>query len=92
MNIIQWNLTSMNTNFNELKFLIRENNPACICLHETRHSAKILKPPLGYKIIQSSKKRDGDHKTGVVVLIRNNINYKIIPPNTICKQLQQKYG
>ena len=82
MNILQWNLTSMNTNFNELKILIQENNPTCICLQETRHGDKILKPPSGYKITQSPKKRDDDHERGVAVLIRNNINYKIITLNT----------
>ena len=82
MNILQWNLTSMNTNFNELKILIQENNPACICLQETRHGDKILKPPSGYNIIQSQKKRDDDHERGVAVLIRNNINHKTITLNT----------
>ena len=56
MNILQWNLISMNTIFNELKHLIQENNPACICLQETRHCDKILKPTSGYKITQSPKK------------------------------------
>ena len=69
----------MNTIFNQLKNLIQENNPACICLQETRHGDKILKPPPGYKIIQSPKKRDDDHEMGVAVLIKNNIKYKYIP-------------
>ena len=72
----------MNTIFNELKILIQENNPTCNCLQQTRHGDKILKPPSGYKIIQSPKKRDDDQERGVAVLIRNSINYKNIPLNT----------
>ena len=82
MNILQWIPTSMNTNFNELKVLIQENNPICICLHETRHGDKILNPSSGYGILQSPKKRDDDHERGVSVLIRNNNYYKIIALNT----------
>ena len=55
MKILQWSLTFMNTNFNELKILIQENNSACICLQETRHGDKILKPPSGYKIVHHQK-------------------------------------
>ena len=56
MNILQKNLTSMNNNFNEFKILIQENNLPCVCLIETTHGDKVLKPPPGYKIIQSLKK------------------------------------
>ena len=90
MNILQWNLTSFNTNFNELKILIKENEPACICLQETRHGDKILKPPSGYQIKQSPKKRDDDHDRGVAILVRNNINSKEISLNTSLQAVASK--
>ena len=64
-----------------LKFLYRKKN-SCIRLQETRHGDKILKPPSGYKIVQSPKKRDDDHERVVAVLIRINIINKFIPLNT----------
>ena len=63
----------MNTNFNELKILIQETDPSCICLQKARHWYKNLKPTSGYKITQSQKKRDDDLVKGVAVLIRNKI-------------------
>ena len=82
MNIIQWNITSYRTNFPELKILIRQENPICICLQETRHGDRILNPPSKYNIIQSPKKRDDDHERGVAILIRKNINYQNVQLTT----------
>ena len=59
---------------------------------QTRHGNKILKPPSGYKIIQSPKKRDDDLERGVFVLIIKNIYYKIIPQNTNMQAVATKYG
>ena len=82
MQIIQWNITSMNTNFSELKVLIKETNPTCLCLQETRHGSKILTPPSNYNIVQSKKKRDDDHERGTVILVRKDTNYEEITLNS----------
>jgi len=34
--IIQWNMRSMQCNKEELKVLLSDFNPACVCLQETR--------------------------------------------------------
>ena len=75
MDIIQWNITSMNTNFSELKLLINEINPKCICLQETRHGTRIMKPPSNYSILQSEIKCDDDHERGTAILIRKDTNF-----------------
>ena len=82
MNIIQWNITSMNTNFSELKVLINELNPSCICLQETRHGSRSLNPPSAYNIILSPKQRDDDHDRGTAILIKSDLNYKRVELNT----------
>ena len=79
MNIVQWNMTSYQANFEELKLLIREtNNPACICLQETRHGERILRPPSGYSIIQLGKRREDECERGVALLINKEIDFKPI--------------
>ena len=36
--MLQWNLQSIRTQFSELKVLIKQVAPICICLQETMHS------------------------------------------------------
>ena len=82
MSILQWNLTSMNTNFEELDHLLSYKPQMCVCLQETRHGDKNLNPPTGYNITQSDRKRDDYHERGVAILTRKYTNVKPIPLNT----------
>ena len=78
--IIHWNITSYHSNFEELKKLISDHNdPACLCLQETRHGDKALRPPSRYRIYQSNKRRDDNHERGVALLINNKIHSERIP-------------
>ena len=80
MKIVQWNMTSYQTNFEELKLLIHEmGNPSCLCLQETRHGDRTLRAPSGYKIIQSQYRRDDDHERGVALLLNENVHFERIP-------------
>ena len=76
MKIIQWNMTSYFTQFEEMKNLIQEAKPDCLCLQETRHNNKRLNPPSGYTIIQNSldanSNQNNDNipqKRGVSILV-----------------------
>ena len=82
MSILHWNLTSMNTNFEEVVHLLSHNPPTCVCLQETRHGDKNLNPPTGYDITQPDQKRDDDNERGVEILTRKDTKVKPIPLNT----------
>ena len=82
MNILQWNITSLKTNFCDLKLLLKDENPACVCLQETRHGDQQLNPPSGYRILLSPKKRDDGHERGTALLINKNTNFKKLQLNT----------
>ena len=56
--------------------------PACVCLQETRHHGKTIRPPSGYNIITSVRVRDDDHDRGTALLIHQSINYDQIPLRT----------
>ena len=78
--IIQWNMSSYHSNFEELKVLISENNnPPVLCLQETRHGTRTLYPPAGYHCIQSQPINDEQNGRGVCMLLNKNTNYKILP-------------
>lgn len=78
--VIHWNMTSYYSNFEELTKLISDHSdPACLCLQETRHGDKTLRPPSRYKIYQSNKRRDDNHERGVALLVNNKIHSERIP-------------
>ena len=78
--IIQWNMASYYSNFEELKVLIRDQcNPQVFCLQETRHGTKTILPPSGYNCIQSHPINNEPSARGVCLLINKSINYKTLP-------------
>ena len=82
MEILQWNITSYQAQFEELKKLLEENpNLACLALQETRHGEKTLYPPSNYKILQSTKRRTDDRERGVALLISKDLNYEEVQLN-----------
>ena len=78
-----------------MKILIQETNPSCLCLQETRHNNKTMRPPSGYRIIASPFKQPVDQNSnspnpvnnrGVALLISKKVNHKslnIDTPNSI---------
>ncbi|MEL7340032.1 MAG: endonuclease/exonuclease/phosphatase family protein, partial [Bacteroidota bacterium] len=78
--IIQWNMASYYSNFEELKVLIREQcNPQVFCLQETRNGTKTILPPSGYNCIQSHSINNETNTRGVCLLINKSSNYKTLP-------------
>ena len=79
---MQWNLQSYFTQFEELKLILKEYQPACITLQETLHKNRNMLPPSGYHIIKSDPKRDDNHDRGAAILINRRIFYQPIQINT----------
>ena len=82
MSILQWNIQSLKSNFSELKTLLHDLNPTCVCLQETMLGDKVCSPPSSYDIIQSPKKRNDGHERSVAILINKNCSFKPLPLNT----------
>ena len=80
--ILNWNLQSYKTKFNELKLLIQDIQPACICLQETLLKDYQANPPGGYSITQSRVTRDDNHERSVAILVHNRISFDPIQLNT----------
>ena len=80
--IIQWNLNSYKTKFYQLKKILYDFSPVCMCLQETLHGAGSLKPPSGYSIEVSTPNPDDQHDRGTAVLINKAIAYNRLPLNT----------
>jgi len=68
--LLQWNCRGIRPNYEELKLLIKENNPTCICLQET-----MLKPNDNLHLNRYSlerKDQTGDRAHGGVAIFINN--------------------
>ena len=78
INILQWNIRSLTKNKPELQKTIDETNPHILCLTET-----LLKPQnqnLNFKGFDFIRKdRNARNGGGVAILIRKELNYKVIP-------------
>ena len=77
-NIIQWNIQSYKSNFNELKILLQKYAPACVCIQETLIRPNQIKAPSGYHAITSTVTRDDGHERGVAILIHKGVFYQQI--------------
>lgn len=80
--IIQWNMQSYKSKFSELKILLNEMNPICVCLQETLHRDSTPPPPSGYNIVTSKRKRNDGHERGTAILINKHVTYEPINLNT----------
>jgi hypothetical protein len=79
--IMQWNINGLRNNFEELKLLAEEIEPAVICLQET-HEKQGQSPVFGgYKVY--SKAADAERaKHGVAVMVREGIKSERIELKT----------
>jgi len=80
--ILQWNLQSFRTKFQDLKLLLKQHIPACICLQETLLTDRTSHPPSGYKLVQSVPIRQDGHERGAAVLVHNRVSYEPVQLNT----------
>ena len=81
-NIIQWNLQSLKTKFSELKLLINEHLPICICLQETLAHLNKISTISGYHVFHSIPVRNDGHERGASILVNKKINFENIQLST----------
>ena len=82
MSVLQWNIQSIRTKFNELKILLRELNPCSVCLQETMLGDNQMNPPSGYVMLQSRRVRDDRHERSVAILVNKRVHHENILLNT----------
>ena len=82
MIMLQWNIQSIRTKFNELKILLSELNPCCVSLQETMLGDNQMNPPSGYVMLQSRRVRDDRHERSVAILVNNSVQHENILLNT----------
>src|SRR5215469_16016458 len=73
VSVFQWNCRGFRFNFEELKLLIREYDPACICLQELILGViyPFLLPPTSY-ISYTSHHRGNNDRGGAELLVWNS--------------------
>src|SRR5215469_11911359 len=72
VSVLQWNGRGFRFNFEELKLLFREYDPACVCLQELILEVNylFLLPPTSY-ISYTSHHRGNNGRGGAALLVRN---------------------
>ena len=80
--ILQWNIAGYRTKFAELKVLLEDFSPACVCLQETLLSRHSPRGPNGYSILTSLPTRADDHERGSALLVSNSVPYTPLPLRT----------
>ena len=80
--IIQWNLQSLKTKFSNLKLIIDEYLPICICVQETLAHINKISTISGYNICHSVPVRNDGHERGASIIVNKNINFTRISLNT----------
>src|SRR5215469_2902337 len=75
VSVLQWNCRDFRTNFEELKLLIREYDPACIYLQELILGVNypFFLPPTSY-ISYTSHHQGNNGKCGTGLLVRNSLH------------------
>ena len=80
--IIQWNCRGLSSNWEELRFLISQYSPACICLQETMVGDGTPSGPPGYHSFYSDPLPGQGRHGGAAILLRQDVPYNKIDINT----------
>ena len=91
MSILQWNICGYGAKYPNLKKLVKDESPACVCLQETMLGSRHPKPPSGYTLLT-----DMDAATspghGLGILVHTSIPFIQInvmtPLNTLIARIQ----
>ncbi|KAK7867868.1 hypothetical protein R5R35_008617 [Gryllus longicercus] len=70
-NIIQWNINGCISHYCELKLLLANHTPMCVCLQETHFKPEDRFNFRGYKTFRSDVEPDRRARGGVAILISN---------------------
>lgn len=78
MTLIQWNINGWKTHFNDLKILIKEENPFCICLQETHLKANDNISLKNFEIYRTDSPNDSHGYRGVMIAVNKSVFSKKI--------------
>jgi len=73
--ILQWNLQSYRSKFSELKVILNEVHPICVCLQETMIRNREVFPPSQYNIFTSDITRQDNHERGAAILVNKSVKH-----------------
>ena len=79
--IQQWNVRGYGSNYEDLQVLIKDHQPACLCLQETMHGDIVLRGLREY-IAFSNSVPHAVPGTGLTVLVRKHVPAYAVPLNT----------
>ena len=77
--ILQWNCKGLHTCAEELKVLLRDNNPGVICLQETKLGPEMFNPGLNYKIFSSAPPAGDCVHGGAAIIVHKSLQYSPLP-------------
>ena len=80
--LVQWNCEGLKQKGDALQEIIREKNPLCICLQETKLPKDADFHIKGYKSFLKNLETDGNAHGGVGIWVKNNKPAHQIPLNT----------
>ena len=75
--ILQWNIRGIGANYEQLKILISDFNPICICLQETKTSFDKLPTIKGYELIKQMANAEG-----IAIYVKNGTPFSPFTINT----------
>lgn len=81
-NILQWNCNGLLYHAAELKQLILEHDPFCVCMQETHLKPEATFIMRGYSATRKDDILVNRAKGGVIILLKDNIPYTHIPLQT----------
>lgn len=92
MSILQWNMCGYRRKYTELRQLISDFMPGCICLQETMLGAYTPRPPSGYSILTSAPNNEAIPGQGLATLIHSSLPYAEMDINTNLQALAIRVG
>ena len=81
LNIVHWNANGIRRNLSEIRQFILDHNVDILLLNETRLNSNVKFNILGYDSVRKDRV-DGSSGGGVMILIKQSVQYTEIPVNT----------
>ena len=80
--ILQWNCRGLRTHSEHLKVLIRDHDPAIICLQETKLGNETYNPGLNYDMYCSPPPVGDRAKGGAAIIVKKSVQHTSVPLQT----------
>lgn len=90
MSVIQWNCRGYKSRYGDITRILRQSNPACLCIQESMLGLRTPTSPRGYCTYYYSVRPDPAPGDGLVTLIHNSVPHSHIALNTTLQALAYK--